>query len=59
MQWNNLREFLAMGGYALYVWTSFGVTALCMIVEVLAIQRRHRIVSKLVRAGHSSDKEIG
>ncbi|WP_455387630.1 heme exporter protein CcmD [Petrachloros mirabilis] len=59
MQWNNLREFLAMGGYALYVWTSFGVTALCMMVEVMAIRQRHRAVSKLVRAGHSSDKEIG
>jgi len=41
MQWNSLNEFFAMGGYGMYVWPSFGVTALCMIWEVLAIRRRH------------------
>ena len=59
MQWNSLNEFLAMGGYALYVWTSFGMTALCMAVEVVAIRRRHRTVSRLVHAGQLSDKEKG
>ncbi|MBX9659567.1 MAG: heme exporter protein CcmD [Nitrospiraceae bacterium] len=41
MQWNSLNEFLAMGGYGVYVWPSFGVTALCMIWEVLSLRRRH------------------
>ena len=41
MQWGSLSEFVAMGGYGLYVWTSFGVTALCMLWEVLALRRRH------------------
>jgi heme exporter protein D len=41
MQWGSLAEFLAMGGYGLYVWTSFGATALCMLWEVLAVWRRH------------------
>ncbi|TKS61393.1 MAG: hypothetical protein EWM72_00531 [Nitrospira sp.] len=40
MQWGSLEEFLAMGGYGLYVWTSFGTTALCMGWEVLALWRR-------------------
>ena len=31
MQWGSLAEFFAMGGYGLYVWTSFGATALCMV----------------------------
>lgn len=31
----------AMGGYGLYVWPSFGVTALCMGGEVFAVWRRH------------------
>jgi len=30
MQWGSLAEFFAMGGYGLYVWSSFGATALCM-----------------------------
>jgi heme exporter protein D len=43
MQWNSVSEFFAMGGYALYVWGSFGATALVMLVESLLIrsQRRH------------------
>ena len=41
MQWNSLNEFLAMGGYGVYVWPSFGVTALCLIWEVLILRRRH------------------
>ena len=30
MQWNSVSEFFAMGGYAFYVWGSFGVTAAVM-----------------------------
>ena len=41
MQWGSVSEFLAMGGYGLYVWVSFGATALCMGGEVLAVWRRH------------------
>jgi heme exporter protein D len=41
MQWGSASEFFAMGGYGLYVWTSFGVTAFCMVWEVLAVWRRH------------------
>jgi len=41
MQWGSVSEFFAMGGYGLYVWVSFGVTALCMFGEVLTVWRRH------------------
>ena len=41
MHWGSLTEFLAMGGYGLYVWTSFGATALCLMWEALAVWRRH------------------
>ncbi|MDC8450756.1 MAG: heme exporter protein CcmD [Nitrospira sp.] len=40
MQWGSASEFFAMGGYGLYVWTSFVATALCMVWEVLALWRR-------------------
>jgi heme exporter protein D len=46
MQWNSLSEFLAMGGYGFYVWVSFGVTAVCMIWEVVAVQHRHTMALK-------------
>lgn len=34
MIWNSWSEFWAMGGYGLYVWGSFGVTALCVALEM-------------------------
>ena len=39
MIWNSWNDFWAMGGYGLYVWGSFGVTALCMLVEIFWVQR--------------------
>jgi heme exporter protein D len=48
--WNSPAEFFAMGGYALYVWSSFGACALVLLFEPLAIRARHkRIVRRLQR----------
>ncbi len=38
MIWNSWTEFWAMGGYALYVWGSFGVTALCVALEMIWVK---------------------
>jgi len=38
MIWNNWTEFWAMGGYGLYVWGSFGVTALCVALEMIWVK---------------------
>jgi heme exporter protein D len=42
MIWNSVSEFWAMGGYGLYVWGSFGVTALLMGGEVILAARHHQ-----------------
>ncbi len=42
MQWNSVSEFFAMGGYAFYVWGSFGITALVMAIEMGLIRARRR-----------------
>ena len=39
MHWNSLADFLAMGGYGLYVWGSFLVTAACLLIEVMVLKR--------------------
>lgn len=39
--WTSVADFLAMGGYGLYVWGSFGVTALVLALE-LGTLRAHR-----------------
>ncbi|MCX8085585.1 MAG: heme exporter protein CcmD [Rhodocyclaceae bacterium] len=50
MNWGSAAEFFAMGGYALYVWGSFGVCALLMIAEpILVAKRRSNILQSLRR----------
>jgi heme exporter protein D len=38
----SLREFLAMGGYGFYVWTSYGICLVVLVANVVipAIQRK-------------------
>ena len=35
-----MSEFLAMGGYAWYVWMSYGAAAIAVIVEIAAVRAR-------------------
>ncbi len=49
LNWQSWSDFLAMGGYGLYVWGSFGVTAAVILGELLALRARHRT---LVRDDH-------
>ena len=43
MSWSSASEFFAMGGYGLYVWGSYGVALVVMLIEPwLAAQRQRR-----------------
>ena len=42
MNWGSASEFFAMGGYGLYVWGSYAVTALCIAIELAALASRRR-----------------
>lgn len=42
MTWGSWSDFLAMGGYAFYVWGSYAVTAALMAAEIVAVRRRKR-----------------
>ena len=47
---NAIQEFFHMGGYALYVWGSFGATAVLMIAEPLLLRsRRKEVLRRLSR----------
>ena len=52
-----MAEFFAMGGYAVYVWGSYGVTALLMITEVVLLVRRKRTIQR--RVSRIRSMEIG
>ena len=48
--WTSFSDFIAMGGYAVYVWGSFGVTALILAVEpILALRHQKQTISRLKR----------
>jgi heme exporter protein D len=47
MQWESWSAFFNMGGYAFYVWGSFGATSLCMIWELIALRKRRRVLTQL------------
>ena len=48
MQWGSVSEFLAMGGYAFYVWGSYLVTAGLLAAEVWLLARRSRTLRRSV-----------
>mgnify|MGYP000554207440 CR=1 FL=1 len=45
----NWSEFLSMGGYGLYVWGSYAVTAVVLILNVLAARVREKNVRRQLR----------
>jgi heme exporter protein D len=53
LNWASASDFLAMGGYGLYVWGSFGVTALVMLLEMWSLSMRR----KSLLASHGDQDE--
>lgn len=49
MIWASWSDFWAMGGYGLYVWGSFGVTALAVAVELWQLRVGGRASRKRLR----------
>jgi heme exporter protein D len=45
----NWPEFFDMGGYAVYVWGSYGISALVLAANVWAALRRRRVVMARLR----------
>ena len=45
---SSVSEFFAMGGYAFYVWGSYGVTAVFMIAEVILVIRNKRTITQRI-----------
>jgi len=43
--WNSVSDFIAMGGYGLYVWGSFGMALAVIVAEVLQLAARRKALS--------------
>ena len=47
--WSSFSDFLAMGGYGLYVWGSLGVCAVVCVVEPFSLNLKRRALLAEVR----------
>ena len=50
-----MSEFLAMGGYAFYVWSAFGLTALVIIIAIFEPFIHHQNALKQADDFHSDE----
>ena len=44
--WSSFSDFLHMGGYALFVWGSYLVTILALIIEIALLRSRNKALRK-------------
>lgn len=56
MSWGSFSEFLAMGGYGLYVWGSYGVTFGLLALEVVTLRSRERAVLRGLAVGGAGSR---
>ena len=47
----NLNEFFHMGGYAFYVWSSYGIALIVLLLNViLPLRQRRKLLNGIARA---------
>ena len=56
MRWESWADFWAMGGYAVYVWGSVGVTVLLIVIEIWQARQARREALQQVRAHMELDQ---
>ncbi len=44
--WSSFSDFLHMGGYALFVWGSYLVTILALVIEIALMRSRNKALRK-------------
>ena len=54
MSWGSFNEFAAMGGYGLYVWGSYVVTAIVLAAEIVLVRRRQRMARRYLLASRGA-----
>lgn len=49
MHWDSVHAFFNMGGYAFYVWGSFGLTLLAVVWEVVGLSQRRKQAIRVIK----------
>ena len=53
-----MKEFFAMGGYAFYVWTSYGLALIVLLVNLAApVLQRRKLMADIARKLRRSRRE--
>ena len=58
MAFNSLVDFFAMGGYGFYVWLSYGITFLALIILIVNSIARKKKIFKRVEQRLSREQRI-
>jgi heme exporter protein D len=48
-------EFLKMGGYAAYVWSSYGIVAIVLLLNTVSAWRRYQSLLRRLKRLHSEN----
>ncbi|RZL68382.1 MAG: heme exporter protein CcmD [Variovorax sp.] len=59
MSWVAVFDYLAMGGYGLYVWGSFGMAGLVVALEVAQLALRRRALRRRTAPAASLGADAG
>jgi len=57
MDWASWDEFWAMGGYGLYVWGSYAVALVAILIEIILLGRGHKQTLKRLKRMRSWESE--
>lgn len=44
-----MSQFFLAGGYGVYLWSAYGITALLMLVEILMVRQQFQAVLRRVK----------
>jgi heme exporter protein D len=56
MNWGSVDAFVSMGGYGLYVWGSYLVTAAGLAIEIALLIARRRRTLRMLAHLHGSER---
>ena len=57
MNWGSFDAFVAMGGYGLYVWGSYLVTAAGLAIEIALLAARRRRTLRMLARLHGAESQ--
>ncbi|MDD2808588.1 heme exporter protein CcmD [Rhodoferax sp.] len=58
MQWLSVADFFNMGGYAFYVWGSFGITVAVVALEIWQVRAHRREILRNLFSQNDSDTDL-